>query len=71
MLEKVSGHAVSTREPSVTHGEGHGSRSITPEGHDPSEAALIGAADGPLPLPRSVTVGTGELPRVSTMPGSL
>ena len=66
VLEKVGGHAVSTREHSVTHGEGPGSRPITPEGHDPSETALAitSAADSPCSPPRSEA--TSELPHVPT-----
>ena len=62
-LEEVGGHAVSTREPSVTHGEGPGSRPITPEGHDLSGTtalAITSAADSPRSPPRSETAS--ELP---------
>ena len=68
MLEEVGGHAVSTREHSVTHGEGPGSRPITPGGYDPSGTtvlAITNAADSP----RSKTAS--ELPHASTMPSSL
>ena len=48
VLEKVGGHAVSSREPSVTRGEGHGGGSITPEGHELSETS---ADDSPRSAP--------------------
>ena len=71
VLEKVSEHAVTTREHNVTHGEGLGSRPITPEGHDPSETAfeITSAADSPRSPSRSETVS--EPPHVSTVPSSL
>ena len=70
-MEKVSEHAVTTREHSVTHGEGPGSRPITLEGHDPSKTALeiTSAADSPRSPSRSETVS--EPPHVSTVPSSL